>query len=426
MSDSEEDSSNSENNWPMNEAWMLNILKDDDKSEAKVKINYFSAKSICQHGVSNLSDLIMASIKYEIGDNSNEKQLDIVIKLLPQDPFGRYFVTINQFDLREIQFYTKIYSDLMNFQNAHLKTGCEPIAIAVPKCFYSKYKSGFSDAPDDNASPEPPESILVLQDMRPLGFKTVNLSNGLSLNEAEGAITAIAAVHSLTLGMKLKEKVDLNEKYPFLFQIAKATSSYQQLVEQGFPQLVNFLKGVNGFTNELAALEVIRLKTKSIIEKLLQPIEPMGLITHTDFWCNNLLLKEEKSETDDDSNKSIDCVILDWQMITYSRPTNDLALLILSSLPSKLRRDNTQKLLNHYYTMMKENLNKINIDIEVTLSYTKEKLLDDYKKSQLLALLLCIGSADIALGNQQAEQRFLDVLRDLYKEGVLNIEELSF
>lgn len=45
-------------------------------------------------------------------------------------------------------------------------------------------------------------------------LQTVNLSNGLSLNEAEGAITTIAAVHALTLGMKLKEKVDLNEKYP--------------------------------------------------------------------------------------------------------------------------------------------------------------------------------------------------------------------
>lgn len=84
---------------------------------------------------------------------------------------------------------------------------------------------------------------------------------------------------------------------------------------------MNFLKGVNGFSNELAALEVIRLKTKSIIEKLLQPIEPMGLITHTDFWCNNLLMQEQKSDTDtdDDSNKRVDCVILDWQMITYSR-----------------------------------------------------------------------------------------------------------
>lgn len=50
----------------------------------------------------------MTSITYEIGDDNVEKHLDLVIKLLPQDPFGRYFVTINQFDLREIQFYTKV------------------------------------------------------------------------------------------------------------------------------------------------------------------------------------------------------------------------------------------------------------------------------------------------------------------------------
>lgn len=47
------------------------------------------------------------------------------------------------------------------------------------------------------------------------------------------------------------------------------------------------------------------------------------------------------------------------------------------------------------------------------------------RKSQLLALLLCIGSVDIALGNQEAEQRFLDVLHDLYEEGIMNVEEIS-
>lgn len=72
--------------------------------------------------------------------------------------------------------------------------------------------------------------------------------------------------------------------------------------------------------------------------------------------------------------------VLCFRLIRFlCRPTNDLALLILSSLPSKVRRDNTQKLLNHYYASIKENLSKINIDIEVTLNYTKEKLLDDYK-----------------------------------------------
>lgn len=39
MTDSEEETSGSDNNWPMNEDWMINILKGDDKSDAKVKIN---------------------------------------------------------------------------------------------------------------------------------------------------------------------------------------------------------------------------------------------------------------------------------------------------------------------------------------------------------------------------------------------------
>lgn len=78
------------------------------------------------------------------------------------------------------------------------------------------------------------------------------------------------------------------------------------------------MKGVEGFNEELDALERIRPKTKLIIETLLQPIEPMGLITHTDFWCNNLLMKVDAADNSDEKSQ-IDCVILDWQMITYSR-----------------------------------------------------------------------------------------------------------
>jgi hypothetical protein len=42
----------------------------------------------------------------------------------------------------------------------------------------------------------------------------VNFVDGLNLEQAEFAIKAIASVHALSLGMKFKEKVDLNEKYP--------------------------------------------------------------------------------------------------------------------------------------------------------------------------------------------------------------------
>jgi Ecdysteroid kinase-like family len=45
------------------------------------------------------------------------------------------------------------------------------------------------------------------------GFQGVNFVNGLNLEQAEFAIKAIASVHALSLGMKFKEKIDLNEKY---------------------------------------------------------------------------------------------------------------------------------------------------------------------------------------------------------------------
>ncbi|XP_037027878.1 uncharacterized protein LOC119068415 isoform X1 [Bradysia coprophila] len=422
MSDTEDDSSISDNSWPVNEAWLIGILTESHKcSETDIKILNFDVKTACQNGVSNLSDLLAVSVKYEFVNASKSK--DLIIKLLPHDPFSRFFVTEAQFDLREIKFYTNILPQLIEFQRKHLEPNAEAMVISVPTCFHTQYTAGnlhTNHTNDDMSPPEPPESILVLEDLRPMGYRSAHFKKGLTLVEAEAAVTTIAVVHALSLGMKVKEKVNLNERYPFLFQTSKATESYQQLVEQGLPQLSKFLERITGHEKELGALTAIRPKTRSIIENLLQPVEPMGLITHTDFWCNNLLLRETIDATRNDN-----CVILDWQMVTYSRPTNDIALLIISSLPSKVRRENTGKLLNLYYTSLKNNLEKISVDLEVDLNYSRHKLEQDYKKSQLLALLLCIGSVDIALGNKDAEQRFLDVLHDLYEEGILNTSEIS-
>lgn len=245
--------------------------------------------------------------------------------------------------------------------------------MSVPKCFYTHYTPGFLPENDEN-SPEAPESILVLQDMRPLGFRAAHFTRGLKLSEAKCAVLAIANVHALSLAFKIKENINLNEKYPFLFQTSKATESYQHLVEQGLPQLFQFLESKSGCDKELAALAKIRPHTKNIIENLLQPIEPLGLITHTDFWSNNLLFKKDIQNEKDDN-----CVILDWQMVTYSRPTNDIALLLISSLPSNIRRECTEKLLDLYYTAMKTNLKKFSIDIEVDLEYSRGRLTEDYR-----------------------------------------------
>ncbi|ETN66519.1 hypothetical protein AND_001693 [Anopheles darlingi] len=421
MSDTEEDSTCSDSCWPINEDWLMEVLKKHHEVRSGISISEFKVRQGCQDGVNNLSDILAVSVVYEFakdGDDGGVRQsLDIVIKLLPQDPFSRYFVTEAQFDLREIKFYTSILPDLMAFQEQYFpKEQGNGMVVSVPTCFYTQYAPGCGGSAQLSlASPDAPESILVLEDMRSLGFKGANFTAGLTLGQTEAAIRAIVTIHALSLGLKIKRKVDLNEKYPFLFQTTRATESYQQLVEQGMPQLTKFLERTPGYTNELKALTKIRPKTKQLIETLLQPIEPMGLITHTDFWCNNLLFRSESDRTDS-------CTILDWQMVTYSRPTNDLALLLISSIPSSTRRQHTDRLLDLYYGALKSYCLKMDVDIEADLGYSRNKMDCEYRQSLLLALLLCIGSVDIAIGNAAAEQRLLDVLRDFNEEGILGLE----
>lgn len=104
-------------------------------------------------------------------------------------------------------------------------------------------------------------------------------------------------------------------------------------------------------------------------------------------------------------------------MITYSHPANDLALLIISSLDSELRRVHTHELLDYYLTNLEQNCSPLGVNIS-ELGYTNEMLHDDFKRSQLLALLLCIGSVDVALGDVRTEERLLHVLKDLYDDGI--------
>lgn len=266
----------------------------------------------------------------------------------------------------------------------------------------------------NDPEPSPPESVLVLENIKPQGYNSADFSHGLTLRQTTAAVEAIAQLHALSLTLKIKEGKSLSERYPFLFQTTRASDSYQQLVERGLPQLSQFLERRPGLENVLAALNELRPHTKEIIENLLAPEEPMALITHTDFWCNNLMFREDED--------SCVCSILDWQMVTYSRPTNDLALLLISSVPAELRRLHTDSLLDGYWDCLTSTCRKLGLDIESELGYDRKKLSEDYKRSQLLALLLCIGSVDLALGNAQMEERLLVLLQDLHADGLLNAD----
>lgn len=295
---------------------------------------------------------------------------------------------------------------MMEFLQQHLPDQSPEKQLPIPKCYYP---TGDDDL--DGSM----ETILILEDLKSHDYHSPDFSKGLTLAQATLALEAIAKMHALSLAMKMSTKRSLNELYPFLFQTDKATDSYQMLLDRGLPQLAAFLDKKSNMSDIMKSIQNIGQEMKNVISALLSPKGPIALLTHTDFWCNNLLFRGDNKH----------CIILDWQMVTYSRPTNDVALLILSSLSGDLRRQNTDTLLDKYWRAFTSFSTKLNVDVEGTLGYSRADLQEDYRKSQLLAILLCIGSVDVALGNADAEQRLMDVLRDLYADQIFSQQTIG-
>ena len=255
--------------------------------------------------------------------------------------------------------------------------------------------------------------------MKASGFRMVDFRTGLELDQACSAAESIARIHASALAYRIQMDVDLTQAFPFLFQPEAAAESYQQLLERGLPQLATFLH-TNASDDRpelhavLAKLHKLRPKARETIANLLRPASAIATLTHTDFWCNNLLFRQ----SDETSAQKTDCCILDWQMATYSRPTNDLALLLVTSVSGELRRSQTAHILDVYWRQFIATAQELGLDVEGRLGYGRKDLDHDYQRSLLLAVLLGIGSVDLAIGHPATEKRLSDVLMDLSDDKV--------
>lgn len=403
---------------------LLDGPKDDDEQDDEdvarpvkedppqtVRVKQFHVRPGCEDGENLLSDLLAIDVKLsrDGSESQPEEELHLMAKLLSQDPFCRHFILEAGFDVREIHFYTTLMPALSTFCGGQ---GAGKQSWPLPPCFYAKYRQGS-------------DSVLVLENMKASGFLVSDFQRGLSLDEATSAAESIARIHSSVLAYRLRLGVDLGQAFPFLFRPEAAAESYQQLLERGLPQLATFLHTSAADRPELhavlAKLHKMRPRARETIANLLRPASPIATLTHTDFWCNNLLFRNKTTDSGASASATeaaVECCILDWQMATYSRPTNDLALLLVTSVSGDVRRAKTGHILDAYWRSFCQTATGLGLDVECQLNYGRRELETEYEQSLLLAVLLGIGSVDLAIGHQATEKRLCEVLIDLSNEKV--------
>ncbi|XP_063597132.1 uncharacterized protein LOC134773814 [Penaeus indicus] len=286
---------------------------------------------------------------------------------------------------------------LENIERAHLSA--DDLAVPwVPALYYAKYDAG-------------KESMLVLENMCPRGYEVEDFNKGLSYGQAKSALVAIANFHAASLALEVKEGKPLQERFPFLYSVEQAVTCFAHLVERLLPTTLGFFESRKDRQEVRDGLQRF-LNGKDIKLALREALTPSGKLNtllHYDFWCNNLLVR-----SDGDATHS--CIV-DWQMLAYGLPALDVSLMIWSSLTPSVRRQYGQALRSDYWTALTSRLAKFGIDLG-TLGYGREDFDAEFRAADLVSGLIMLGSTDIASGFADREERHVEIIADLVREGI--------
>ncbi|CAL8138276.1 unnamed protein product [Orchesella dallaii] len=282
--------------------------------------NTISITANVQDGIGFLSNLCRVSFKTEEGTEN------ILVKLIPSNPEMLALTISEGFATRENQFYSIVLPQILSVVPEIEKNFC-------------KFYCGNSN----NSVGEDHLSMLIMEDLKPLGYENFNPdSEGWEII-LENALKFVAKFHCAGLQLEKTKNLKVSEMFPFCMGIndEDGTPGFIQFAEMTFPRVHDCLEkgGVPEETRN--AYKELNKYCDKIIGAISKQASKFPTLIHGDIWPPNMMITR-------DNNDPIK--MIDWQILSYKDPCYELSVLMLTSLPkSKLQVENIDKFTKIYY-----------------------------------------------------------------------------
>lgn len=122
-------------------------------------------------------------------DKTSDKQLDLVCKIAPLNKNRRKEFFSNVVFDRESIFYNKLMPTFIKFQNDKNVPDCDQFR-SCPKCYAAI-------ADDENE-----QYVIVMEDLRPQGFKMWNKAKAVPIENMRLAMQELGKFHGISIAMK--------------------------------------------------------------------------------------------------------------------------------------------------------------------------------------------------------------------------------
>ncbi|EDW19510.1 uncharacterized protein LOC6583364 [Drosophila mojavensis] len=198
------------------------------------------------------------------------------------------------------------------------------------------------------------EPIIVLQDLKALGFRMMNRLAGLDLRHCLLVMKKLAQLHAASLAAQHLESAHFAEQCAHMSEIVycpDAADFYSRILDTSVQQALDSLNASNADGYLSAPIRLIEQLQPKLFGQLHQSINaaaatPLSVICHGDLWLNNLMFRSQPEEV----------IFFDLQAMRRTSPVFDLLHFIYTSTHRQLRDVHTDTLLAAYAEALRKEL----------------------------------------------------------------------
>ncbi|XP_017052324.1 uncharacterized protein LOC108095670 [Drosophila ficusphila] len=193
---------------------------------------------------------------------------------------------------------------------------------------------------------------VLLEDLKPRGFKNVDRLKGLDQAHAENVLIKLAQWHAAS-AVRVDLKGPYDEKYRHGF--FKSEEIIDAFCNRSAKNLLKYIDQYKGHEAYLKDLEIISEKLTEAVHDLKEPkLDEFNALNHGDGWSNNIMFQYN------DRNEISDTYFVDLQIPKWGSVAQDLYYFLISSTALDIKATKFDYFIWFYHSHLVKYLKLLN------------------------------------------------------------------
>ncbi|PSN31209.1 hypothetical protein C0J52_25883 [Blattella germanica] len=369
----------------LNSEFLSEVLSKEHSKD--ISLLDYSIKAAVPKGSNYLSILYRI-----IAEDTSAKKYHLVVKTLPAGEFLQNFLSELKGFEKEECMYKKVLPAIYKI----MKSATGRIHPLSARCL-----------------PCPVEKVIVLEDMKPLGYQMANRHNGLDLEHCKVSVRALARFHAYSLELhRIDPEIMNNYEETWLVLNEEKREERDKNVELNMNKLVSQIKTWPGFEHYAEKVMKYRHTATEIMAKAVERKEDsLNVLNHGDFWTNNMMFLYNK-----DNGNVEDVRFVDFQMGRFSSPALDLQYFMCNCPSNEVRFTHRETLLEEYHAEFVDTLEILKLDPNML---SLQQLKDEFAEKDIFGLMMSIFVLMVIV----AQERDAPDFKEIKQEDILVMEE---